>query len=73
MEIRLASPRGESPRTDGQTRAMDLLDQYGPSLFVDAVEASRIDRAFRKRSNVSLDDDSFWNDVSTKLKEAALS
>ena len=68
MEIRLASLRGESPGTDGQTKAMDLLDQYGPSLFVDAVEASRIDRAFRKPSNVSLDDDSFWDDVCTKLR-----
>ncbi len=73
METRLASLRGESPGIDCQSKAMDLLDQYGPSLFIDAVGASRIDRAFRKPSNVFLDDDSFWDDVCTKLKESVLS
>ncbi len=73
METRLASLQGESPGIDCQSKAMDLLDQYGPSLFVDAIEASRIDRAFRKPSNVFLDDDSFWDDVCANLKVSTLS
>jgi hypothetical protein len=49
---------------------MELLDQYEISVFVDAVEASRFDRAFRKNFKVSFGDDLFWDDVKVRLKHS---
>ncbi len=69
METRL-EPREAITAMEHQSKAMELLDRYGTSRFVDAVEASRFNRVFRKRFNVSLsDDESFWDDVQTSLTE----
>lgn len=53
---------------DQQSVIMELLDQYEISVFVDAVEACRFDRAFRKNLKVSLGNDGFWDDVKVRLK-----
>lgn len=69
METRL-EPRETIIAMEDQSKAMKLLDRYGPSRFVDAVEASRFNRVFRKRFNVPLSDDgSFWDEVQTSLTQ----
>ena len=69
VAVKVAAIRG----TDSQSIAMDLLDQYGTSVFVDAIEASRFDRVFKKHSTLLKNGDRFWVDVRARLEQSAVS
>jgi hypothetical protein len=71
MDTTAATPEIEVRSISAASMAMELLDRYGTSNFVDAIESSRFNRAFRKQSNVYLGDDFFWNEVKLNLNQHA--
>ena len=71
MKAWSAPAMGNTSEGDLQSKAMELLDQYGPSDFVDAIQVSRFKQVFRKRFYTPLDRcDAFWEDVSANLKNS---
>ena len=47
MDTTSTPQTGKFGKIDDESNAMELLDKYGTSLFVDAIESSRLDRDFR--------------------------
>lgn len=71
MENWKAQLNGNGSNVDPQTRAFELLNQYGSSHFVDAIPVRRFKQMFRHRLNIPLDGNrSFWDEVSTNLEES---
>ena len=71
MENWKAQLNGNGSNVDPQTRVFELLNQYGSSHFVDAIQVRRFKQLFRHRLSIPLDGNgSFWNEVSTNLEES---
>ena len=66
-----APAMGNAGEGDLQSKAMELLNQYGPSDFVDAIQVTRFKQVFRTRFDTPLDrSDAFWEDVCANLKNS---
>lgn len=71
MENWIAQSNGNKSNLDPQNKAIELLTRYGSSHFVDAIQVSRFNQVFRRRLNIPAEvEESFWDQVSTNLKES---
>jgi hypothetical protein len=71
MESSKAQLNVNGSNVDPQAKAIELLNQYGSSHFVDAIQVSRFKQMFRRRLSIpSGGDEYFWDDVSVNLKES---
>jgi hypothetical protein len=71
MEITLAPQAGRFSNNNLDEKGLALLEQYGASLFLDAVSVSRFARAFRYRASTSrADGDDFWDEVELTLQKS---
>ena len=71
MKETFAYQRSTSITMQLPEKAMELLDHYGSSDFVDAIQASRLTITFRKYvTTVIKDESSFWDDVTRNLEKS---
>lgn len=71
MGITLAPQAGGFGNNNLDAKGLALLEQYGASLFLDAVNVSRFARAFQYRSNASpAVGDDFWDEVQLTLRKS---